>query len=1136
MKRLGFIVLFCGLVWQALGAVCAQGTAAQPLSEGRWFRVAVTRQGMYRLTPSFLRSAGIATGGIDPTRLSCYAQPGGPLPQLDPSPVGLSSYAIHVVADADASFEEGEYVLFYAESPHTYHYDADARRYEFMKNPYSDTLFYYFRVDGDEQVSVPVQEAPTDAPTQTLQNYAYVYTHELDQSNRIRSGRRWYGERFNDVRTSYSFSLPKRPETGSEVVLMTALAAGCRTPCSIDVSLQGRVLGSESFPTINILPYARVAWHREQVFRATANDASPSINFRFNGGSLDDANLDRFVVQYNVPLRYTPGNTLFFRHMRSLTATSVLRYEINNANASSNLLLWDISNPFRSKSIPLNPLPSGQGSFFDHQPEEGQDSPTEFVLFDPGRVFFPLAPQPIANLSLPTEAELLIVTAPGLRVAANRLADFHRTRDAMRVAVVTTTEVYHAYAAGRCDPTAIRNYARELYARGDLRYLLLFGGATFDYRMRLGRIDMHVPSYASYASLNPTSTYVSDDYFGFLSPEEGRWRESPPEDHTMDIGVGRLPARSKEQAKVLVDKIYAYDQYASRGGPWRQDMYFVADDGDNNIHHRDIERLADYLEVAHPEIRVNRLYLDNYKQERRGSLQRSSAASQAIDRAIEQGSLVINFSGHGNTQIWTAEAILSPDQIQRWTNIDRLPLFITATCDFGRHDDPFIPSAGEKLLFSSQGGGIALLSTARPVFADANFALNDALIRELYKKDADGRHLRLGDILRETKNNSLFGVGNRGFSLLGDPALRLAYPRLETTLTHINGQALAEGEEVHLRARSLVRVQGEVRRNETYVPNYEGTMRISVYDKANTLRTLGDQSSPFSYPAYNSLVFQGEASIQEGRFSFEFIVPQTLSYRPGMGRMYFYFTSGEENTPSGVGGYRMFSLGGPAVRPAHPDDTGPVIEAWLNQKLLAEGMRVSPKATLRLRLTDPSGIKLTQTGPAKNFSFSIDGGEPIDISSYYVAAKDSYQEGNVIYSLPKLASGWHTLTVTVWDNYDNPSRYVKNFFSSSHTPIALKDVKVYPNPIKGNETFISFTHDKLNNSLEISLALMSVEGKRVLNKTWLILVAQRNNISVSFPNDLLRGLQTGVYIYKLSVVDQDDGTRGSAEGRVIVGR
>ena len=437
-------------------------------------------------------------------------------------------------------------------------------------------------------------------------------------------------------------------------------------------------------------------------------------------------------------------NNLTFRSLPSL-ANPFSTFEISNADSET--MAWDITDPhnIRLQETVVEGSTMRFGAFTGEALKEfivlkGDDYPEPSIV---GQV-------DNQNIRAVNSVDGLIITHPDFLGEANRLAAFRSTNDALEVAVVTTDQIFNEFASGRQDISAMRDYIKHLYdGDGKLKYVLLFGDASYDYKDRtIGDNTNYVPIYEARNSLHPIFSYSSDDFFGFMDPDEGFWEETQQGDHSLDLGVGRLPVKTLEEASNMVDKLITYEDLNLGLGEWRNEVYFVADDGDFNIHQRDADELASLVDNTYSAFNPNKIYLDAFQQTPTADGgQTAEGVTQAINEAIDQGSLIFNFTGHGNENLWCQEEILDQSHILEWNNLDRLPLFVTATCEFGRYDNPDLVSGGELLILSDKGGAMGLLTTSRPVFSNTNFLLNQAFYNNVFEKSEDGEFPRLGDII-----------------------------------------------------------------------------------------------------------------------------------------------------------------------------------------------------------------------------------------------------------------------------------------------------------------------------------------------------------------------------------------------------
>ncbi|MBZ0242172.1 MAG: type IX secretion system sortase PorU, partial [Bacteroidales bacterium] len=454
--------------------------------------------------------------------------------------------------------------------------------------------------------------------------------------------------------------------------------------------------------------------------------------------------------------------------------------------------VWDLSNPVNVSRIAGN----NNGGTFSYKITAGGHK--EFIAFD-GSSFLQAEFVELVenqNLHAVRDIDYLIISHPDFLDQANRLANIHRENNNMVVYITTPDKIFNEFSAGSVDVTAIRDFNRMLYSQSspgrELKYLLLFGDASFDYKNRTGTAINYVPTTESISSLNLVNSIASDDYYGYLDITEGGddSTASNPNINLLDIGIGRFPVSTPAQAQQMVDKVVSYlrkDEATMK--PWRNFITFIADDGDQNRHLKDAEEMYTLLDQTQKAVNFDKIYLDAYPQIPTPGGQKAPEVNEAINRRMDKGSLIMNYSGHGGEVGWAEERILSIADIQSWRNQDKLPVFITATCEFSRYDDHTRTSAGELVILNPDGGAIAMFTTARATYASANLALNRAIYKDNMFQKINGEFPRFGDIIRKSKLNG--GPNDRKFVLLGDPALQLAYPSLNVETTHINGQPVS---------------------------------------------------------------------------------------------------------------------------------------------------------------------------------------------------------------------------------------------------------------------------------------------------------------------------------------------------------
>ena len=512
------------------------------------------------------------------------------------------------------------------------------------------------------------------------------------------------------------------------------------------VELNGTALGSVAIPPVEDAKYAAKGIEAQASFAFEATSIRGeelTANLRYPGSGT--AYLDKLWIQAARELRYAQQPLPF----RSLISTQYDRTTFTLSSSASEMLIWEVTDP----QTPIAQELSRSGVDWNFTANT-RASLKEFVAVSLEDILTPelLGAVPNQNLQDGAVPTLVIVSAPAFRSEAERLAELRRQHDQLTVRVVTPQEIYHEFSSGRQDVSAIRNYMKYLYDTDStqLKYLLLFGKCSYDYKDYQPNNTNFVPTYESRNSVHPIYSYSSDDYYALLEDDEGEWAESRSGDETMDIGVGRLPVKSMQEARGVVDKLIHYATSATARGRWRNEVVMVADDGDNNKHQRDAELLAQALDTTFADYSLTKIYLDAFPQEPLPGGEQSVEANRRIERALKQGALLVNYTGHGNETRWAQENIFNVNTINQLRNYDQLPFFVTATCEFGRYDDPTLVSGAEQLVLSDRGGAIGLVTTTRPVFSNSNFLLNKAFYEQVFVQES-GEHLAMGEIFRRTK-------------------------------------------------------------------------------------------------------------------------------------------------------------------------------------------------------------------------------------------------------------------------------------------------------------------------------------------------------------------------------------------------
>jgi hypothetical protein len=793
----------------------------------------------------------------------------------------------------------------------------------------------------------------------------YVF-HEKEVRNQLASiepaytgsGREWYGEHFVDMARSHTmeFNIPGILQN-SEIKITSAVMARASAATSFSLKLNDQQVGTHSLPGVSSDRYNFKGINQISNFTipATFQVSSLKLNYTYDtkGDNRAEGFLNYVGIQVKRQLKLYSNQTVF-RSLESLDHP-VLEYRL--MEAGTGLKVWDITHPLQIKNQVLT-LSNGEASF-----TASGGILKEYVAFTGNNFEVPATMQKIPNQdlhSLPAP-QLLIITHARFLQQARQLAAFRESHDGLSVAVATPAQIYNEFSSGRQDITAIRDFIRYLYTqKGTLKYVLLLGDASYDYKDRINGNTNFVPIYESRESLHPIFSYSSDDYYGFMDEGEGEWPENTQGDYEMDVAIGRLPVKSVGEAEAVVKKLIRYASDIQTTGNWRNKVCFVADDGDNNTHQLDADRLAVRIARAYSQYNLSKIFLDAFPQVSNANRQAAPEVNKAINQAVEKGHLIINYTGHGGEDGWAEEQILTLAQINSWKNT-YMPLLVTATCEFGRYDDPLHISGAEYALLNPQGGAIGLLTTTRPVFSNTNYALNTAFYSTVFEQK-EGQWQRLGDIVKYTKNNSLSGSVNRNFALLGDPSMHLAYPQEEAVVTKINGKEITAQKTDTLKALSTVTVEGQIQLPGTSIPeaDFDGMLFISVYDKASTITTLGtERSSRMNFQLQQNLIYEGKARVKNGQFRFSFVVPKDIDYRFDSGKISLY-AKAEESLRDAAGAH-VLTVGG-SLAEVSADITPPSIRLFMNDTTFISGGITGSNTALLAYISDENGINITRTG------------------------------------------------------------------------------------------------------------------------------------------------------------------------------
>lgn len=909
------------LFFSLLGLTGTFGQSNSVLSEGTWYKIGITKPGMYSINYQDLSSLGIDLENLNPLHISIFGNGGGMLPQKNSTPRinDLQENAILIEGEEDESFDFEDRIIFYAEGPHSWNYDKDSDSFKHEFNLYSDTNYYFLRIDNPA-IGLRVSKQPEIASAdKTLRTFHERIFHETDIINVNHSGRLWLGEIFDDnLEQTFGFDLSEIASEAFNIEIATAARSARYNSSSpeskplMTIYANQLLIDTVKYNTNTVLSenlYVPVTDYRIQQKDLNSdllNNGQLDLKFVYNkNGVLSPAAyllyagfLDYIKIEFEKKLTFTSYQQTSFRSTIA-DGNSTLSFKFPNL---ADVKVWEITNPINPYSV--NQIQEADSSSFNFSASEIN----EFISFTNTNLYSPstitaLNNQNIRGISI--TPQLIIVVPKELKPQALRLADLHENNDGLTSLVVTPEEIYNEFSSGKRDVSSIRDLCKYFYDQENgLKYLLLFGMGSYDFKNINNHPDFKnfIPIYQSRESFHPITSYASDDYFGFLEPDEGDWRESSIGNHSMDIGIGRLPARNLTEAQNIIDKIYTYSTDPRSLGSWRSNFTLFGDDGDYNLHLYDCESIARKISTIQPNFNISKLYVGLYEKTTiPGVKEVVPELTERFTKTLNEGTLIFNYIGHGAPR--NLGAIIDKDLVNTLDNKYSLPFFVTATCEFAVADHPDVYSLGRELILKKDIGGIGILSGARPAYSSANKILLNSLMNYIFNPE-----LKFGDIIRNTKNNSLSGVRNRHFIFLGDPALRMNLPKNSINITSINDSTYAPGDT--LPTLETVKLKGEVTDiNDNILSDFSGDLNLKIFDREKSYTTLGQESTddPVTFKERRDKLFEGNTYVQNGLFEIEFMLP--IQARDSVASAKFSFYASNNNLKDAFGSNFDFQTG-----------------------------------------------------------------------------------------------------------------------------------------------------------------------------------------------------------------------------------
>ena len=1005
------------------------------LSTGKWVKIRVADEGVYQLTSSVLKGMGFSQPSK--VRLYGYNLPILPEAQIENIDDDLTEIPLYRKANGT--------LLFYSCGTTLWSRKTAKGIYTHKNNPYSNYI-YYFLTEGNDSPASFTQENAQNSYSTVQDSY---YTHALyeeDGYSFLNTGRTFFEAYDYATGATKTYHINLGNACCGDLTLDVQFGAAGGSASTLQVSMGDNTLGTLSLGAVSSNNAATVAGRSFTLYDQVATSLNVTLKHIRSAGV--SGHLDYLRANYEAQLSMSGKSYVVF----SPNENGSRVFEIQSA--PSGMSIWNITKP----AAPYELTGTLNGSTYSFSATAAKYS-DQYVAVNTEATF--PTPQTVGtiknqDLHALTDIDLLIIVPANgnLTQQAERLAQAHTEKDGLNCMVVRTDEVYNEFSGGTPDATAYRRLMKMLYdkrftssplsstEKGGLN-LLLFGPCMWDNRFVTKGLsstspDNYLLTYESDNSWSHTDSYVSEEYYTLLADGKGvsPLKEKP------DCGVGRIPVSNATEAKNVVDKLIAHI-YNTQAGAWKNTICLMGDDGDKNIHMEDAEDVLQTTQSLFPNYRYKRIYWDTYEREQSATGNSYPAVLADINKTVQEGALIMNYTGHGAPYTLSHEQVLRTSHFQGWTS-PRLPLWVTAACDVAPFDMN-TENIGCEALLNKQGGAMGFVGTARTVYSSNNRVLNRNFMSHILATKPNGERYTIGEALAQAKADIIDAATERGyylphdsinkvhFVLLGDPAIRLITPTYSIQIDNINGQDINPNQPPTISAGEIVTVEGHIVDTEGNIAsNFNGLISPTIYDNKEHVvgkNNAGDiETDPIEYDDHTRSIYAGTDSVKSGSFSFTFPVPIDINYSDENGLMLLYAIN-HAKTVEAQNKFEDFLIGG-TTDEEQTDDVPPTIVAYSDGYNMANTSYTNEQPTLKIELYDESGINTTGNGLGHDIVAIIDGNEATTytLNSYYSQAVGDYQRGTITYTLPTaLSAGKHTMVIRAFDTYNNMGQQAYTF-------------------------------------------------------------------------------------------------------------
>lgn len=1097
------------------------------LASGKWVRFEAPEEGMYKISRSALISLGIDPNTVDPRTIKIYNNGGKVVPEniLTPRPNDLVENAIIVVGEEDGKFDDNDYIIFYGRGSSFWDYDSDGATIKRFFHPYSKKNYFWITSGGVNGKRMTDKPGLNTTPAVIQTSTKAFASWEEDKINLGKTGRQFVGDDFSQSVSSRTYMNKLDGRIGSVPINYNfVFVIGSSSGMALNITENGSQVFSQNFNGYGSALYTVGTYNsRAFTFIGDLPDNRSVLNFKVTPSSVTSVGyLDYLTIQYEKELKAFGDNLLFF----SNPTTGIIEYDLNGFT-NSNIKVYDITDYQNVKLVTNYSLLSGSECRF--QFDELANKRSKYFAVGNDAFKTPINLVEIQNSNLhgeQTGAKFLIITHKNFKDAANNLKTYKENQAPITIStyVADVDEIYNEFSSGVTDPTAVRDYIKYAFDNWQIKpeYVLLFGKGTYDYKNIEGYGDNFVPTWQSEESLALVDSYTTDDFFVRVSGT----------DFIPDLALGRITCRTAEEANNIVNKIKDYELNQQKGN-WRNLITLIADDGRTSTTYEGSEHTAPSENLANTyfpnSFDINKIYSAAYPDVLTGQGRRKPLVNQAIINAMNDGTLFVNYIGHGSPELWAHEVIFEKSVTIPQLKNDKYFFLCAATCDFGYFDIPNFQSAAEAIMFLPNAGAIASFTAARLVYSGYNHQLNYAFVQALFQSPRDTLNLSIpiGKASFLTKKTR-FDVNDRKYNIFGDPTLRLLVPQYAASVDSINGKNLAVN--VQIQALSKTKIDGRVLKpDNTTWDDFNGEGVLTFFDSQRTM--LLEQIGNYPVTVQGGIIFNGRVSINNGRFSTEFVVPKDISYENKKGKIIFYFLN---NSVDGLGYSDKVIVGGTDSTIVN-DGKGPAIEIFFDDVAYSNSYLVNPNPNLIVKLYDETGLNTTGTGVGHKLEGILNQKvtDPIDFTNHFKGDLDAGgKSGTIDYKFNNLGSGDYQLLVKAWDVFNNFSEENTFFSVVEGNDLTIRNVYNYPNPFSGKTQFTF--QQNLSKPVDVKIKVYTIAGRLIKEIEQLNL--NEKFVVIDWDGRDADGdqLASGTYLYKIIVKSSDGEFQKSVLGKLAV--